>query len=262
MTLFRHECKMNYKNLLIWSLCIGAICFGCILLYGSLEDSMAQMSDMFAQMGAFSAALGMDKVNIGTLEGYYATEIAIMLSLGGAMFAAMTGAGMVAKEEEGHTSEFLNTLPLSRTEIILKKYAALVLLVAAFQAICMVWIQLGFVCMGESPQAGNFWRYHGACLLMQIEIGTICFLLSAIMKKRPTGAALGMAVLLYMVDLLCRVVPALENAKYITPFYFSNASDIFSEGTVDPVMAGISGAITVAAFISALIIYNKRDLMV
>lgn len=262
MTLFKHECKMNYKNLLIWALCIGAICFGCILLYGSLEDSMAEMSEMFAQMGAFSAALGMDKVNIGTLEGYYATEIAIMLSLGGAMFAAMTGAGMVAKEEEGHTSEFLNTLPLSRTEIILEKYVAMVLLVVAFQAICIVLIQLGFVCMGESPQAGNFWRYHGACLLMQIEIGTISFMLSAIMKKRPTGAALGMAVLLYMVDLMCRVVPALENAKYITPYYFSNASDIFSEGTVDPVMAGISGAITAAAFISALVIYNKRELMV
>ena len=46
---------------------------------------------MFSVMGGFSAALGMDKVSIGTITGFYATEVALIFALGGAMFAAMTG---------------------------------------------------------------------------------------------------------------------------------------------------------------------------
>lgn len=261
MRLFWHECKSNVKSLLIWALCVGGLCCGCLLLYESMEDSIAQMADMYAGMGAFSVALGLDKINIGTLEGFYAIEIAIMLSLGGAMFAALMGAGMVAKEEEGHTSEFLSTLPFTRTRVILEKYAAMVALLVAFHVICIGLVLLGFVCMGESPDTGNFCRYHGACFLMNLEVGSISFLVSAARQKRPTGAALGLAVFLYMIDLMCRVVPSLENAKYVTPYYFANAADIFSESAVDPVMAGISGGITVAAFIFSLVIYNRRDLV-
>lgn len=261
MTLWKHECRMNGKSLAIWSLCVGFICFGCLLMYGSIQDSMADMADMFAGMGAFSTALGMDKVSIATIEGYYAIEIAIMLSLGGAMFAAMTGACMVAKEEEGHTSEFLNTLPLGRTRIILEKYTAMLVLVFAFQVICILLVLAGFLCMGGKPDTGNFIRYHAACFLMQVEIGSISFLLSVWMKKRPIGAALGLTVLLYVVDLMCRVVPALKNAKYITPFYFSNASDIFSQGSVSLPMAAVSLGIVFLTFILSLVIYNKRDLV-
>lgn len=260
MTLCRQECKLNRKSLLIWALSVGFLCFACILLFDSLQESMEEMGVMFAELGAFSAALGMDKVNIGTLSGYYAAEIALMFSLGGAMFAAITGANMVAKEEEGHTSEFLNTLPLGRIRILIEKYAATVLLIFAFQMICVVLILLGFSCMGEYPGWKRFVVYHAASFLMQLEIGSICFLWSACTRKKPVGTALGMTVFLYLADMMCRVVPALEKVKYVTPFYFSNAADIFSEGTVDLPLVCIGVTVTVVAVISAAILYQKRDL--
>lgn len=260
MTLFMHEWKRNGKSLLIWSLCVGLLCMGCLFLYESVADPMAEMAGAFSEMGAFSMALGMDKVSLSTLEGFYAIEIAIMMSLGGAMFAAMTGAAIVAKEEEGHTSEFLNTLPIGRTRILLEKYFTMVTLIFAFQLICIGLIFIGFAGMGSYPDRKCFLLYHGACFLMQLEIGSIAFLMSAVLKKKPVGAALGLSVFLYMVDLMCRVVSALENAKYITPYYFSNATDIFSEGEINPVMAGISLGVTVITLILSVVIYKKRDL--
>lgn len=260
MTLCRQECRLNGKNLLIWALSVGLLCFACIVLYGSIQESMEEMGAIFSELGAFSEALGMDKVNIGTLSGYYAAEIAIMFSLGGAMFAAITGANMVAKEEEGHTSEFLNTLPLGRVRILAEKFAALVLLLVAFQTICILLMLLGFACMGEGPGWSDFVRYHAAGFLMQLEIGSLCFLWSACTVRKPVGPALGMAILLYLTDMMCRIVPALENAKYVTPFYFSNAADIFSEGTVNLPMVYISIAITAAAAVLSAVVYHKRDL--
>ena len=125
MTLLKHEIKMNLKALLIWAFSVGILCAGCILLFESLEESMRGMADAYSDMGAFSAALGMDQLNVSTLKGFYGTEVALMFAIGGAMFAAMTGAAMLSKEEEGHTCEFLVTLPLGRRSIFWWKYVGM-----------------------------------------------------------------------------------------------------------------------------------------
>ena len=81
MTLLKQEWKMNLKSLVIWTLCVGICCSGCILMFESLEESMAEMGQMFAELGSFSAAFGMDKMSIATLTGFYATEISIIFLL-------------------------------------------------------------------------------------------------------------------------------------------------------------------------------------
>ena len=51
MILFKHEIKLNLKLIIIWSACVGFSCFGCILLFGGLKESMGEMADAYAQMG-------------------------------------------------------------------------------------------------------------------------------------------------------------------------------------------------------------------
>lgn len=260
MTLLKHEMKMNLKALLIWSCCIGFSCFGCLLLFGSLKDTMDQMADVYAQMGSFSAALGLDRLSISTMEGFYATEIALIFAIGGAMFAAMTGAVMLSKEEEGHTSEFLYTLPWRRTQIVWWKYASMAALIVLFQIICILWELPGFAIAGEVPPTEEYLLYHGAQLLMQIEVGSICFLISSVCKKKQIGAGLGLAVLFYLMDMMCRIVPDIEKLKYVTPYYYSNAADIFTTGTVSKSMVGIGILVAVVTAVSAAEIYKRRDL--
>ena len=45
MILYKHEMKMNRNALLIWTISIGLICFGCILLYTSLEESIQEIAE-------------------------------------------------------------------------------------------------------------------------------------------------------------------------------------------------------------------------
>ncbi len=260
MTLLRHEIKMNLKTLLIWTLCVGVLCAGCILLFKSLEESMRGMADAYSDMGAFSAALGMDKLSVSTLEGFYGTEIALMFAIGGAMFAAMTGASMLSKEEEGHTCEFLLTLPMGRRTVIFGKYMAMALLVLLFNGITVLLILAGFAGIGEMPDGKTFALYHGAQLLMQLEIGSVCFLISSIAKRRQLGASLGLAMLLYMADLMCRIIPDLEDLKYVTPYYFSNGADIFAGGKLESEMVMICLIVTFLSVVAATVVYEKRDL--
>lgn len=260
MTLLKHELKMNGKTLMIWSACVGFICFGCLLLFESLAESIAGMAGLYASMGIFAKALGMDRLSIATMEGFYATEIGIIFAVGGAMYAAMTGASMLSKEEEGHTGEFLYTLPFRRSYVVRWKYLAMGALVLLFQVICIAWEMAGFMLAGDMPKLQGYVLYHFAQLMMQLEIGSLCFLISSICRKKRIGAALGLAVFLYLADLLCRVMPDIRHLKYVTPYYFSNATDIFIEKKINVVLAVVCLAVTIASGICAGKIYRKRDL--
>lgn len=260
MTLLKHEWRVNRKSLLIWAICVGICCGSCILLFESVAESMGDMADLFSQMGNFSAAIGMDKVSIATMDGFYATEISIIFSLGGAMFAAMTGAVLLSKEEEGHTAEFLHTLPVSRKYLYGWKYIALLLLIGAFNGICIACDLIGFGCVGEEMLWKEYWLYHGMSLLMQVEIGSICFLLSAINKRKQLGPALGLAVFLYLMELMVHIVPDLEFLEYITPYYYANAANLFSGGDIAWIPAGIGLAVCVVTVVAGGILYQKRDI--
>lgn len=77
---------------------------------------MEGVSEMFASMGSFTAAFGMDRISFGTLIGFYAVECGNILGIGGAFFAAMIAINALAKEEKERTAEFLLTQPVSRTK--------------------------------------------------------------------------------------------------------------------------------------------------
>lgn len=260
MVIVGHEIKMNLKSLVIWTTCVGFTCFGCLLLFGSLEESMEEMAKSYSQMGALSVAIGMDKISVATVEGFYATEIGLIFALGGAMYAAMTGAAMLAKEEEGHTAEFLYTLPLGRRTVVLEKYGAMTILIILFNGICVVWSLAGFILAGAAPPWREFGMYHTVQLLAQMEVGSVCFLISAFSKRKQVGAALGLAVLLYVVDLMCRLIPDMEKLKYTTPYYFSNAADIFAEKAVEGKMAAIGAVVLIFSAAAAFWMYPKKDL--
>ena len=114
--------------------------------------------------------------------------------------------------------------------------------------------------MGEEIPAKEMLLYHSALFLMQLEIGTICFAISAIVRKNLVGPGLGIAILAFAADMMCRIIPAIENLKYITPFYYSNAADIFTTQRLDSPLLLIGAAITLAALALALLTYTKKDL--
>ena len=68
MTIFKHELKRSKTALLIWTVSICFMLSVCILIYPEMSSQMGEISDMFANMGSFSAAFCMDKISFGTLS--------------------------------------------------------------------------------------------------------------------------------------------------------------------------------------------------
>lgn len=259
-TLYKHELKTYIKSLCIWVMCVGGMGFACIMLFSDLQESMKGMAESFSSMGAFSDAFGMSQLSIATLSGFYATEVGTIHSLGGAMFAAILSTSMLSKEEDGHTSEFLFALPISRFEAINAKWLAISSHIFLFNLLCVLFYLLGIGILGEEMAMREFGIYHLFQFLMQLEIAAICYALSAIMKKNRLGIGLGIVLFLYAYDLITRIIPNLLDYKIISPFSFANAADIFSTGKSDS-LAIMTGIIILSASIcTANVLYSKRDL--
>ena len=150
MTLIKHELRQGRISFLIWTASVGFLLAVCVFLFPEMEGQMEDVGDVFSSMGSFSDAFGMDRLNFGTLLGFYAIECGNVLGLGGAFFAALCGAGILSKEEKDRTAEFLLTHPVSRARIVTEKLVSVYAQIIAMNLV-IYGISLGSIAaIGES----------------------------------------------------------------------------------------------------------------
>lgn len=261
-TIYKHEMKGYVKSLFIWAVSVGGLGAICILLFSGMQESMENMAENFASMGAFSDAFGMSTLSIATLEGFYATEIGTIHALGGAMFAAVISSGMLSKEEDGHTSEFLFSLPIGRGKVVMAKWCAVISHIFLFNLLCVGLYLLGILVLGEEMPVKEFFVYHGMQILVQLEIAGICYCLSAFQRKNKLGLGLGVSLFLYAYDLMARVLPDLSDYKLLSPFSYANAADLLSAGDVQVPAVILGMGVLAVSVCLACLAYVKKDLAV
>lgn len=260
MTLFFHELKRDSIKLIVWTAVTAFMLCTSVLIYPQMTSQMAEMGDMFSEMGAFSTAFGMDKVNFGEFSGYFAVECGNVLGLGGAFFAAVTGILSIAKEEGGHTAEFLLTHPLSRTFVVAQKLASLIAQVVIFNIGVMLAACLSAVAIGESAEAKLLFDIFLGYLLMQVEIACVAFGASAFLKDNGIAIGLGGAFVLYFLNILANLTEEAKFLKYVTPFSYADATAIVSSGGVE-IKYLLPGLIFTAIGVAlAFIRYNRKDI--
>ena len=135
MTITRHELRQARTSWLIWTGSIAFLLAVCIFLFPEMKGQMDGVTEMFASMGSFTAAFGMDRLNFGTLTGYYAIECGNVLGLGGAFYAALCAVDVLAKEERIHTADLLFTHPVSRVRVMTEKLVSVLLRLTALSVI-------------------------------------------------------------------------------------------------------------------------------
>ena len=260
MTIFRHELRQGRTALTIWTVAIGAMAAMCVALYPQMRGEMETMSAMFADMGAFTQAFGMDKLGIGTMLGFYAVECGSIIGLGGALYAAMEGAGALAKEEQGHTAEFLLSHPVSRARVLTEKLAALLARVLLMNVLLFACCYGAMLAVGESVPIGDLARLHIAYTLVQVELACVCFGLSAFVTRGAQGAGLGLATVMYFLNLIANISEEAKALKTITPFAYAEGADIVTSGALDGgrILLGMGYAAVFAA--AAYVWYGKKDI--
>ncbi len=260
MTVFLSELRRGWKAWLVWTAAIGGMMAICILIYPEMAAEMGQVTDLFANMGSFSAAFGMDRINFGSFPGFFGVECGNVLGLGGGFYAAIVGITALEKEEREHTAEFLLAHPVTRTQVIAQKAAAagcqitaLNLAVVAVTAVCIRIID-------EPVDVKTMFLLFLAYWLMQLEVGAITYGLSAFLRRGGVSIGLGLAACFYFANLLSNMMEKTRFLKYLTPYGYTESADILTEQTLNGGYLTVGAVITAAALAAAFLRYGRKDL--
>lgn len=260
MTLVKHELRQGRTALLIWTAAIGFLLTVCVFLFPEMKGEMENIGDMFGSMGAFSDAFGMDQLNFGTLVGFYAIECGNVLGLGGAFYAAICAAGILSKEEKDKTAEFLLSHPVSRTSILTQKLIAVVVQITVMNLVVYLLSVGSMAVIGETIPWKEINLMHLAYYFLQLELGGICFGISAFLRKGSLGAGLGVAVMLYFANLISNMTEVAEFLKFITPFAYCDGADIVTNGKLDLLLLGLGLLVMLIGIGGGYWQYTRKDI--
>ena len=260
MTLVKHELRQGKTSFLIWTASIGFLLVICIFLFPEMKGQMDNVNDMFASMGSFTAAFGMDRLNFGTLAGFYAVECGNVLGLGGAFYAALCAVGILSKEEKDKTAEFLLTHPISRKRIVTEKLIAVLIQITSMNLLIYAFAVGSIAAIGETIPWKEISLLHLAYYLLQLELAGICFGISAFLRKGSAGGGLGIATMMYFLNLIANIAEVAEFLKYITPFGYCEGADIVSSGSLDSVRVVIGAVMGIGGIVIAYLKFTRKNI--
>ena len=264
MNILIRELKANFKSLVIWSVIISLLIMIAVAKFSAFAGDPQMLAMLDSMPPAVLDALNMRAFNLTTLSGFYGIMF-IYFGLLGAIAAAMWGSDMISKEERDKTVEFSLVLPVSRNRVVTAKSLAALLNCIAF--VLITWgVSLVAVRSYNPDQA----FYNLLALEMQamfvIELIFLGFglLLGCAMKQYKRSGSTAVAIILatYLMSIISGMQENLDFLKYLTPFRYFDAGELFRNGRMDGMYLLLSAAIIVVCVVGAYWTYGRRDLYI
>lgn len=264
MNIFIRELRANLKSLIIWAVIIAFLIMMAVAKFSAFASDPDTLKMLDAMPQGLLDALSMRAFNLTTLSGFYGVMF-IYFALMGAIAAAMWGSDIISKEERDKTVEFSLVLPVSRNRVVTAK--ALAALVNCILLVLITWgVSLAAVQSYNPDQA--FFKFLAlemqAMFAIELIFLAIGLLLGCAMKQYKRSASVAVAIILvaYFLSIAAVMNEKLDFLKYITPFKYYDAGELFRSGGLDSTYLIISAGIIVVCIAGAYWAYNKRDLYI
>ena len=264
MNIFMRELKANLKSLLIWSVIIALMIMIAVAKFSVFAGDPEMLKMLDSMPPALLDAFNMRAFNLTTLSGFYGLMF-VYFALMGAMAAAMWGSDIISKEERDKTVEFSLVLPVSRSRVVTAK--ALAALVNCVAFVLITWaVSLVAVRPYHPDQA--FHAYLAlemqAMLAIELIFLAIGLLLGCAMQQYKLSGSTAVAIILttYFMSIISGMQKKLDFLKYLTPFRYFDAGELFRNGKMDGAYLLLSAGIIIVSVATAYWMYNKRDLYI
>jgi ABC-2 type transport system permease protein len=175
----------------------------------------------------------------------------------------LMGAGLISREVDSGTINFLYAKPLSRRSIVGTKFLAGLMYIVIF-------FILYTVCAGATLAAvsaaavdwGMVILLSAALVLGQLMMLGIGMFVSMFVTKTRTvmSISIGVVLGLYILNMFVNMRAELSGLKYITPFQYFESRAILHSGGIEWIYIVLSLGVALAGLALSLVIYNRRDL--
>ena len=258
---FLKTLRDNRRSWLIWSISLTLLIAFFMAFYPAVagEESFNELTENLPE--SLNALFGAEDIASpeGYLDSQFFSYLGPLLLL---IFAVGRGADAIAGEEQRHTFDLLMANPISRTQVVLQKFAAISVLTVGLGVVSflVMWAFSGPVDMdiGAEPLAATV---LGMSLLALLLAG-LALALSCTISNKAVAAAVtaGVATISYLVSSLAPVVDELSPFEKATPFYLYDGHDPLANG-FSPTHTAVFVALTALLVAVAASGLKRRDLV-
>ena len=229
-------------------------------LYSLMDTTLLEYTDQLPEeMWAFVGASGGE---MGTAEGFYEVETFGMTVPIAVMVVSITiGARALAGEEANRTMGLLLANPIRRRKVVVEKTYAMVALTLSVGFATWAGVWAGSLLGGLGMNPLNIAAASLLGSLVGLVFGALALALSAAIGRVrvAASAAVGVAVVAYMINSISILNDTVEGIAAFTPFDYYLTSDPLNNG-----MNWGHGAVLFAAFLvliaAAVFLFDRRDL--
>jgi ABC-2 type transport system permease protein len=231
-----------------------------ILMVGALFPAVGDSIGKLDLPDGVTELLG--GADYGTLAGWMKSEIgAVYGPLVIGAIAITAAAGSIAGEEEERIASLTLAHPVTRTELVLAKTAAMAVLVAIVALGTWLGLLAGVAVAGGGIGVGDMAALCLHLAFFGLATGAVAVAIAGATGRRAiaAGGAAAYAVLGFLVNGFAPLVGAIDWLKYLFPFHYYAQGDPLVDG-VDPLDLAILAAFAAAATAVGALAIRRRDL--
>ncbi len=265
MVIFLRELARNRKAFITWTASLVAANVLMLAFFPYMDLKMGALDEMLKGMPkGMLSALGLENMDLSRILPYFSYVFQYILLFCG-IYAMQFGAGILSREEDEKTIEFLLAKPVKRNGVVSSKVLCLLFYIVLFNLIFIVadYLTIEAVTSQEYSMEA-FLLLHLGLLLLQLFFASVGLLISVFIIKSSTILPLSIGVVLgtYFISIAAGVSEKLDFLKYITPFKYVNPADVIKESSIEPVYLIIICTVTVFSVAGAYLFYNRKDIAV
>jgi ABC-2 type transport system permease protein len=259
--------KQAIKDKTMGAVILAVILFAYILMIASFYTQMASMGDMYAQIisnPTFKAFLGDEALAVTTYSGFLGIEVLSYMGIVIGAYIAFLTASFVAGEVEQKTSDMLLSLPVSRENVIISRFLALVPLVALVMLAMLAAVYAGALYVNAEVQVEWFalaLLYMGVFVLA---VGAASLFISALLSDGRKSALVSIGVLLamYLIENIGSMVTGIDWLRALSLFHYLKLNTIAVSHVVNWTSLGVLVAVVVVFLVLSVVAFKRRDINV
>ncbi|PHQ37973.1 ABC transporter permease [Halorubrum persicum] len=255
----RYEGKRRIRGAAILTAGIGAYTGFIVWYFTVLEE--VDYEDIFEELPpAMLEAFGIE--SLSTIEGFLGAQVFnFVWLLGLGLYFAYVGGGVVARDVETERMDLLLSLPVTRSRLLVEKFAALLVPMVAVNALGGPIIYLFVVAAGETIPLDHLLLTH----LLSVPFLLVCagiglaFSVAADRAAIAERGAVGTVFALYLVESVVGGAEGYDWIQYLSPTQYYDPTPILIDGSFEPIDSAILLVAVVGLLLLSQALFERRD---
>lgn len=259
---------IDYSRTTLWYILGTAVYVVLIgLFYPSVRDSSEDFDELLQSYpDALLKVVGLSAdATLSDYSVYVSAEtLSLIWPIIASAFIIMTAGATVAQEIEKGTIEYWLSVPELRWRLLLSKHAGLIAMIAVFVAATVALVGIVGIAVGGEVTVGGLLAALVTMLLFAMTVAGYTSLLSAMSNNRSRAAGLAAAITtgMYLLNVVSQLGDDWRWLRFFSIFTAYQPQDALRNSDIGLGGAAALLAISIACFAAALVIFQRRDIIV